>query len=137
MGVIVMLCCPALTSSLIVDVQLYREARDEASGTNVYFSPASLPTGTLHLTPLAGPYPPLGDLERRRLIARKSGTTFCLDFPMVPFLHFVLVDITQIYFIFLCCCESNGRQWIPITLLPIFRFFPMVPFSYFFLCTES
>ncbi|CAI7906126.1 unnamed protein product [Closterium sp. NIES-54] len=36
--------------------------------------------GPLHGTPLSAPYGPLSSIDKRRLAARKAGTTFCYDF---------------------------------------------------------
>lgn len=42
-------------------------------------------TGPLHGVPVNASYQPLGVLDRKRLLARKSNTTYCYDFPLVNF----------------------------------------------------
>lgn len=61
-------------------VHIYRELEDANKHKVVYHS-ASV-RGPLHGVPVNAPYQPLGVLDRKRLVARKSNTTYCYDFPL-------------------------------------------------------
>lgn len=65
----------------IVTLQIYRELEDTSTHRVVYHSSSVL--GPLHGIPVNAQYQPLGVLDRRRLLARKSNTTYCYDFPLV------------------------------------------------------
>ena len=65
------------------DVQVYQEGSH--SGHSVYISKHD-PQGTagaFDQTPLVAPYPPLEELQQKRLAARRHKTTFAYDFPNV------------------------------------------------------
>ena len=64
-------------------MQVYQESVD--SGSSVYLSkhdPSGL-AGAFNMTPLLNPYPPLEELQQKRLAARRHKTTFAYDFPNV------------------------------------------------------
>ncbi|KAL5559057.1 hypothetical protein UlMin_035268 [Ulmus minor] len=61
-------------------VHVYRELEDANQHKIVYSSISK--QGPLHGVPVNAPYQPLGVLDRKRLIARKSNTTYCYDFPL-------------------------------------------------------
>ncbi|GMP80190.1 hypothetical protein CsSME_00035383 [Camellia sinensis var. sinensis] len=61
-------------------VHIYRELEDSSKQKVVYHS-TSL-GGCLHGIPVNAPYQTLGALDRKRLVARKSNTTYCYDFPL-------------------------------------------------------
>ncbi|KAJ6730387.1 hypothetical protein OIU85_021209 [Salix viminalis] len=61
-------------------VHIYRELEDTSKQGVVYHSISV--QGPLHLVPVHAPHQPLGALDRKRLFARKSSTTYCYDFPM-------------------------------------------------------
>lgn len=62
-------------------IHVYREAL--LDGRRVYLTPKGLPSGNMNGIPIDSQYGPLGSLEKRRLAARRAGTTFCFDFPLV------------------------------------------------------
>ncbi|XP_042493144.1 acetyl-CoA carboxylase 1-like [Macadamia integrifolia] len=62
-------------------VHIYREVEDSSKHEVVYHSVLSV-LGPLHAIPVAARYQPLGVLDRKRLTARKSNTTYCYDFPL-------------------------------------------------------
>ncbi|XP_030541394.1 acetyl-CoA carboxylase 1-like isoform X2 [Rhodamnia argentea] len=59
---------------------IYRELEDSSTHKVVYHSISV--RGPLHGVPVNAPYKPLGALERKRLSARTSNTTYCYDFPL-------------------------------------------------------
>ncbi|KAF8046826.1 hypothetical protein N665_3391s0004, partial [Sinapis alba] len=59
-------------------VHIYREV--EATGSLIYESVTK--KGPLHGTLINDQYKPLGYLDRQRLAARRSNTTYCYDFPL-------------------------------------------------------
>ncbi|KAJ7959050.1 Acetyl CoA carboxylase [Quillaja saponaria] len=61
-------------------VHIYREMEDTCTHRVVYNSVTV--RSPLHGEPVNAPYPPLGDIAKRRLLARKSNTTYCYDFPL-------------------------------------------------------
>lgn len=66
------------------DVQIYQEAMQ--NGTKVYLSkhtPHSSTRGAYDGTPVLAAYPPLEQLQQKRLAARRHNTTFVYDFPSV------------------------------------------------------
>lgn len=63
------------------DIQIYREMEDVGKAGVVYNS-ASV-QGPLHGVPVNALYQPLGVLDQKRLLARKSNTTYCYDFLLV------------------------------------------------------
>ncbi|XP_058085333.1 acetyl-CoA carboxylase 1-like isoform X2 [Magnolia sinica] len=62
-------------------VHIYREVEDANTHEVVYHSAFSV-SGPLHGVPVASWYQPLGVIDRKRLLARKSNTTYCYDFPL-------------------------------------------------------
>ncbi|KAF8411504.1 hypothetical protein HHK36_004056 [Tetracentron sinense] len=62
-------------------VHIYRELEDTSKHEVVYHSTFSM-LGPLHGMPVSARYQPLGVLDRKRLMARKSNTTYCYDFPL-------------------------------------------------------
>ncbi|KAF5178012.1 Acetyl-coa carboxylase [Thalictrum thalictroides] len=62
-------------------VHVYRETEDTGNQEVVYHSSFSK-LGPLHGVPVTQRYQPLGLLDRKRLLARKSNTTYCYDFPL-------------------------------------------------------
>ncbi|XP_068641078.1 acetyl-CoA carboxylase 1-like [Aristolochia californica] len=62
-------------------VHIYREVEDTEAHEIVYHSIIS-PPGPLHGVPVAAWYQPLSVIDRKRLLARKSNTTYCYDFPL-------------------------------------------------------
>lgn len=63
------------------NIQIYRELEDTSAHREVYHSVSDL--GSLHGVAVNAQYQPLGTLDRKRLLARKSSTTYCYDFPLV------------------------------------------------------
>ncbi|KAM7516793.1 hypothetical protein LguiA_006376 [Lonicera macranthoides] len=61
-------------------VHIYREMED-AGKAGVVYNSASV-QGPLHGVPVNALYQPLGVLDQKRLLARKSNTTYCYDFPL-------------------------------------------------------
>ncbi|OIT39824.1 PREDICTED: acetyl-CoA carboxylase 1-like [Nicotiana attenuata] len=61
-------------------VHIYREVENVSEQRAVYHSASG--DGPLHGVPVTAPYPPLGVLDQKRLLARKSNTTYCYDFPL-------------------------------------------------------
>ncbi|KAF8023479.1 hypothetical protein BT93_F0859 [Corymbia citriodora subsp. variegata] len=59
---------------------IYRELEDSSTHKVVYHSISA--HGPLHGVPVNATYKPLGALERKRLSARTSNTTYCYDFPL-------------------------------------------------------
>lgn len=62
-------------------VHVYRETEDTGNQEVVYHSTFSK-LGPLHGSAVTQRYQPLGLLDRKRLLARKSNTTYCYDFPL-------------------------------------------------------
>ena len=65
------------------DVQIYQEAVQ--NGTTVYLSKhgSHSSSGAYDGTPILAGYPPLEQLQQKRLAARRHKTTFAYDFPSV------------------------------------------------------
>nr|GMC52546.1 acetyl-CoA carboxylase 1-like [Ipomoea batatas] len=61
-------------------VNIYREVEDTNKHRVVYHSTSGV--GPLHGVPVTAYYQPLGVLDQKRLLARKSSTTYCYDFPL-------------------------------------------------------
>lgn len=61
-------------------VHTYRELEDTTKQRIVYHSTSA--SSHLHGVPVNAPYQPLSTLDRKRLLARKSSTTYCYDFPL-------------------------------------------------------
>lgn len=61
-------------------VHVYRELEDTSQHKVLYSSIST--RGPLHGVPVNAQYQPLGGLDRKRLVARKSNTTYCYDFPL-------------------------------------------------------
>lgn len=61
-------------------VHIYRELEDTTKHRVVYHSTSA--RGPLHGVPVNAQYKPLGVLDRKRLLARRSNTTYCYDFPL-------------------------------------------------------
>lgn len=61
-------------------VHVYREVEDSTQHKVMYHSISE--KGPLHGVPVNASYQPLGVLDRKRLLARKSNTTYCYDFPL-------------------------------------------------------
>ncbi|KAL8514106.1 hypothetical protein ACS0TY_013288 [Phlomoides rotata] len=61
-------------------VHIYREVEDSSKDRVVYSSISG--QGPLHGLPVNAQYKPLGVLDQKRLLARKSNTTYCYDFPL-------------------------------------------------------
>ncbi|XP_062099435.1 acetyl-CoA carboxylase 1-like isoform X1 [Humulus lupulus] len=61
-------------------VHVYRELEDHSQHKVVYSSISRV--GPLHKVPVNAQYQPLGVLDRKRLLARRSNTTYCYDFPL-------------------------------------------------------
>ncbi|KAJ0232077.1 Acetyl-CoA carboxylase [Hirschfeldia incana] len=61
-------------------VHIYREV--EASWRNGLIYESITKKGPLHGTPINDKYKPLGHLDRQRLAAKRSNTTYCYDFPL-------------------------------------------------------
>ncbi|CAA2994471.1 acetyl- carboxylase 1-like [Olea europaea subsp. europaea] len=61
-------------------VHIYREVEDASKQSVVYHSTSG--QGPLHGLPVNAQYKPLGILDQKRLVARKSSTTYCYDFPL-------------------------------------------------------
>lgn len=72
-------------------MQIYREVEDTNKHEVVYHSTFST-TAPLHGVPVTARYQPLGVIDRKRLVARKSNTTYCYDFPLVNALSLLLAD---------------------------------------------
>lgn len=62
-------------------MQIYRELEDTTKHRVVYHSISI--RGPLHGVEVNAQYQSLGVLDRKRLLARKSNTTYCYDFPLV------------------------------------------------------
>ncbi|KAL2503794.1 Acetyl-CoA carboxylase 2 [Abeliophyllum distichum] len=61
-------------------IHIYREVEDSSKQRVVYHSTSG--QGPLHGLPVNAQYKPLGVLDQKRLLARKSNTTYCYDFPL-------------------------------------------------------
>ncbi|CAN1247442.1 Acetyl-CoA carboxylase 1 [Linum perenne] len=61
-------------------VHIYRELEDTSKHIVVYHSSSS--ARPLHGISVNAQYQPLGVLDRKRLVARRSSTTYCYDFPL-------------------------------------------------------
>ncbi|XP_038715965.1 acetyl-CoA carboxylase 1-like [Tripterygium wilfordii] len=61
-------------------IHVYRELEDTSKNKVVYHSVSV--QGPLHGVAVNAQYQPLGVLDRKRLLARKSNTTYCYDFPL-------------------------------------------------------
>ncbi|KAF9682552.1 hypothetical protein SADUNF_Sadunf05G0120800 [Salix dunnii] len=61
-------------------VHIYRELEHTSKQEVVYHSISV--QGPLHHVPVNAHYQPLGSLDRKRLLARRSSTTYCYDFPL-------------------------------------------------------
>ncbi|CAN8288726.1 unnamed protein product [Cochlearia groenlandica] len=61
-------------------VHIYREVKVTGRNSLIYHSITK--NGALHGTPINDQYKPLGYLDRQRLAARRSNTTYCYDFPL-------------------------------------------------------
>ncbi|XP_060973718.1 acetyl-CoA carboxylase 1-like isoform X1 [Cannabis sativa] len=61
-------------------VHVYRELEDNSQHKAVYSSISRM--GPLHKVPVNAQYQPLGVLDMKRLLARRSNTTYCYDFPL-------------------------------------------------------
>ncbi|GAU24570.1 hypothetical protein TSUD_149110 [Trifolium subterraneum] len=61
-------------------VHIYREMEDATTHKVVYSSVTV--KGPLHGVPVSENYQPLGIIDRKRLTARKTSTTYCYDFPL-------------------------------------------------------
>ncbi|XP_010461353.1 PREDICTED: acetyl-CoA carboxylase 1-like [Camelina sativa] len=61
-------------------INIYREVQATGSNSLIYYSISK--KGPLHGTPINGQYKPLNHLDRKRLSARRSNTTYCYDFPL-------------------------------------------------------
>ncbi|KAA8522505.1 hypothetical protein F0562_013134 [Nyssa sinensis] len=61
-------------------VHIYRELEDARKQRVIYHSTSV--QGPLHGVPVNAHYQPLGVLDQKRLLARKSNTTYCYDFPL-------------------------------------------------------
>ncbi|KAG2709256.1 hypothetical protein I3843_05G209100 [Carya illinoinensis] len=61
-------------------VHTYRELEDISTQRVIYHSVSGL--GPLHGVPVNAQYQSLGVLDRKRLLARRSNTTYCYDFPL-------------------------------------------------------
>ncbi|XP_058096705.1 acetyl-CoA carboxylase 1-like [Magnolia sinica] len=62
-------------------VHIYRELEDADTHEVVFHSAFSV-SGPLHGMPVTARNQPLADIDRKRLLARKSNTTYCYDFPL-------------------------------------------------------
>uniref|UniRef100_A0A1D1YN11 Acetyl-CoA carboxylase 1 n=1 Tax=Anthurium amnicola TaxID=1678845 RepID=A0A1D1YN11_9ARAE len=62
-------------------VNIYREVEDSKTHQMVYHSASPVP-GPLHGVPLTAQYQPLDVIDHKRLLARRSNTTYCYDFPL-------------------------------------------------------
>ncbi|PRQ21506.1 putative ligase [Rosa chinensis] len=61
-------------------VHIYRELEDTSKQGAVYHSVSV--QGPLHGVPVNAHYQPLGIIDRKRLLARRTNTTYCYDFPL-------------------------------------------------------
>nr|GEW99901.1 acetyl-CoA carboxylase 1 [Tanacetum cinerariifolium] len=61
-------------------VNVYRELEDGDKHKVVYHATST--SGPLHGVPVSTPFQPLGLLDQKRLLARKSNTTYCYDFAL-------------------------------------------------------
>ncbi|GMH14091.1 hypothetical protein Nepgr_015932 [Nepenthes gracilis] len=61
-------------------VHVYRELEDNSKHRMVYHSVSA--QGPLHGVPVNSPNQPLAALDRKRLVTRRSNTTYCYDFPL-------------------------------------------------------
>uniref|UniRef100_A0A5B7AAD4 Putative Acetyl-CoA carboxylase 1-like protein n=1 Tax=Davidia involucrata TaxID=16924 RepID=A0A5B7AAD4_DAVIN len=61
-------------------VHIYRELEDTSKHRVIYHSTSAW--GPLHGVPVNALYQPLVVLDQKRLLARKSNTTYCYDFPL-------------------------------------------------------
>nr|ASZ00202.1 acetyl-CoA carboxylase 1 [Monsonia emarginata] len=65
-------------------VHIYREIKDTGTRGVIYHSVStSKPNSPLHGVPVNAHYQSLGVLDQKRLLARRSNTTYCYDFPLV------------------------------------------------------
>lgn len=70
-------------------IQIYRELEDTSKHRVVYHSISA--RGPLHGVEVNAQYKSLGKLDQKRLVARKSSTTYCYDFPLVSTLIIFLI----------------------------------------------
>ncbi|XP_072977660.1 acetyl-CoA carboxylase 1-like isoform X1 [Typha angustifolia] len=63
------------------NVHIYREVKENKSQELMYHSAATV-LGPLHGVSLTAPYQPMGVVDLKRLLARRSNTTYCYDFPL-------------------------------------------------------
>ncbi|KAM1551703.1 hypothetical protein ACFXTH_043944 [Malus domestica] len=61
-------------------VHVYRELEDTSKQRVVYHSAST--QAPLHGLPVNAQYQPLGAIDRKRLVARRTSTTYCYDFPL-------------------------------------------------------
>ncbi|XP_009373180.2 acetyl-CoA carboxylase 1 [Pyrus x bretschneideri] len=61
-------------------VHVYRELEDTSKQRVVYHSAST--QAPLHGLPVNAQYQPLGTIDRKRLVARRTSTTYCYDFPL-------------------------------------------------------
>ncbi|XP_071722600.1 acetyl-CoA carboxylase 1-like [Rutidosis leptorrhynchoides] len=60
----------------------YRELEDSKTNNHYVVYHSLSGKGSLHGVPVSAQYQPLGVLDRKRLVARRSSTTYCYDFPL-------------------------------------------------------
>lgn len=80
-------------NKLCFNYQIYREIEDSSIDAVVYSSISG--QGPLHGLPVNAPYKPLGILDQKRLLARKSSTTYCYDFPLV-WIYFLYCPVLRL-----------------------------------------
>ncbi|CAH8297840.1 unnamed protein product [Eruca vesicaria subsp. sativa] len=120
-------------------VHIYREV--EASGRNSLIYQSITKEGPLHGTPINDQYKPLGYLDRQRLAARRSNTTYCYDFPLAfetaleqlwesqhpgvkkPFKNNTLINVKELVF------SSSGKSLVPVERPPGLNDYGMVAWS--------
>ncbi|TXG52858.1 hypothetical protein EZV62_022027 [Acer yangbiense] len=68
------------TVHVVIPIEIYRELEDTSKHRVVYHSIST--QGPLHGIEVNAQYLSLGVLDRKRLLARKSNTTYCYDFPL-------------------------------------------------------
>lgn len=83
-----------LSCSISMGLQIYREVED--SNTHQLFYHSVTPSlGPLHGIALDEPYKPLDAIDLKRYSARKNETTYCYDFPLVSYLHFLVLFLQR------------------------------------------
>lgn len=86
--------------------QIYRELEDASKHRVVYHSKSA--QGRLQGVPVNAHYQHLGVLDRKRLLARRSNTTYCYDFPLVILSNMIFMFFFFLFFLLKWCFSSSS-----------------------------